>query len=156
MSFRRKLLQIKANWEIWEKRLSVASAVSLAAAAAANVGLFFSARGTPSLPGTVFSWLYLILWSLAAILLRNRAGWVRAACIVRWAAVASILLGIAASGGDGLFSALCVIPYAVCTSVYGGLSRAAWVAYLLPLAQAVAAALLFRRLRRRKAGQDGR
>ena len=95
-------------------------------------------------------------WFPAAILLRDRERWIRAARIVRWTAVWSILLGIAAgaSGGMGLFSAVCVMPYAVFTSLYSGLSQPAWVSYALPLAQAAAASLLFRRLRRKKGERE--
>lgn len=58
-----------------------------------------------------------------------------------------------AGGGLGLFSAVCVMPYAVFTSAYSGLSQGAWVSYFLPLAQAVTASLLARRLRRKEAKQ---
>ena len=155
MSLRQKLLQIKADWEKWEDRLSIAVAVFFAAAIAANVGLFFSVRKTPSFFGAAFSWLYALSWFPAAILLRNRAKWVRAVSIVRWTAVGAILLGIAAGagGGLGLLSAVCVMPYAVFTSAYSGLSQGAWVSYFLPLAQAVTASLLARRLRRKEAKQ---
>jgi len=87
MSLRQKLLQIKADWEKWEDRLSIAVAVFFAAAIAANVGLFFSVRKTPSFFGAAFSWLYAVSWFPAAILLRNRAKRVRAVSIVRWTAV---------------------------------------------------------------------
>ena len=152
MSLRRRLLEFKANREKWEARLSIALAVCFAAAIAANVGLFFSVRKTPSPLGAACSWLYTVSWAPAALFLRDRARWVRAALIVRWAAVGAILLGIAAGAGGGMgwFSALCVMPYALFTSAYAGLSRGAWVSYLLPLAQAAAASLLFRRLRRRQ------
>ena len=151
MSLRQKLLQIRADWDKWADRLSIAVAVFFAAAIVFNVGLFFSVRRTPSFFGAAVSWLYLISWSLAAILLRNQARWVRTARAVRWAAVAAILLGLAAGtgGGMGFLSAVCVMPYAVFTSAYSGLAPAAWVNYVLPLAQAAAASLLSRRLRRR-------
>ncbi|MCI8813257.1 MAG: hypothetical protein HFG12_08485 [Oscillibacter sp.] len=150
MSLRRKLLAMKADWEKWENRISIAVAVFFAGAVIANAGLFFSVRKTPSFFGAAFSWLYAVSWFPAAMLLRDRAGWVRAAVILRWTAVAAILLGIAAGagGGLGLFSALCVMPYALFISAYSGLSQPAWVSYLLPLAQAVTASLLSRRLRR--------
>lgn len=152
MSLRRRLLEFKANREKWENRLAIAAAVCFAAAIAANVGAFFSPRGTPSPLGTACSWLYAVFWTPAAVFLRDRTRWVRTVLIVRWTAVGAILLGIAAGagGGTGWFSALCVMPYAVFTSVYLGLSREAWLLYLLPLAQAAAASLLFRRLRRRQ------
>ena len=113
MSLRQKLLEIKSDWEKWGDRLSVATAVFFAGAIASNVGLFFSVRKTPSFLGAAFSWLYVTSWFPAAILLRDRERWIRAARIVRWTAVWSILLGIAAgaSGGMGLFSAVCVMPY---------------------------------------------
>ena len=156
MSLRQKLLEIKSDWEKWGDRLSVATAVFFAGAIASNVGLFFSVRKTPSFFGAAFSWLYVTSWFPAAILLRDRERWIRAARIVRWTAVWSILLGIAAgaSGGMGLFSAVCVMPYAVFTSLYSGLSQPAWVSYALPLAQAAAASLLFRRLRRKKGERE--
>lgn len=152
MSLRQKLLEIKANWEQWEDGLGIAIAVFFVGAVAANAGLFFSVRKTPFLLGTAFSWLYAPSWFLGAILLRNRDQWVRTICTVRWTAVGAILLGIAAgaSGGMGFFSALCVMPYALFVSPYSGLSQEAWVSYLLPLAQAVTASLLARRLRRQK------
>lgn len=157
MSPWKRLAQIRADWDRWADRLSIAVAVFFAAAIVLNIGLFFSARKTPSLPGAAFSWLYLISWSLAAIVLRNRTRWVRAARAVRWAAVAAILLGLAAgaSGGMGFLSALCVMPYAVFTSVYSGLSLGAWVNYVLPLVQAATVSLLSRRLRRRKQDPNG-
>ena len=156
MSLRRKLLEIKSDWEKWGDRLSVATAVFFAGAIASNVGLFFSVRKTPSFLGAAFSWLYVTSWFPAAILLRDRERWIRAARIVRWTAVWSILLGIAAgaSGGMGLFSAVCVMPYAVFTSLYSGLSQPAWVSYALPRAQAAGASLLFRRLRRKKGERE--
>lgn len=151
MSLRRKLLAIKADWEKWENRLMIAEGVFFAAAIVCNAGLFFSVRKTPSFFGAAFSWLYVVFWFPGAVLLRNRARWVRAVGIVRWTAVGAILLGIAASasGGMGWFSALCVMPYALFTSAYSGLFQPAWVSYLLPLAQAVTASLLSRRLRRK-------
>lgn len=152
MSLRHKLLAIKADWEKWEDGLIFAMAVFFAGAVAANVGLFFSVRKTPSLPGAAFSWLYAVSWFPGALLLRNRERWLRAVRIVRWAAVGAILLGMiaAAAGGLGLLSALCVMPYAVFTAPYSGLSQPAWVSYVLPLAQAVTASVLSRRLRRKR------
>ena len=97
MSLRRKLLEIKANWEKWEDRLAIAAEGLFAAAVAANVGRFFSVRKDPSLLGAVCSWLYLITWVLAAILLRNRTKWIRTVLIVRWTGVAAVLLAFAAS-----------------------------------------------------------
>ena len=47
MSLRRKLLEIKANWEKWEDRLAIAAEGLFAAAVAANVGRFFSVRKVP-------------------------------------------------------------------------------------------------------------
>ena len=93
MSLRRKLLAMKADWEKWENRISIAVAVFFAGAVIANAGLFFSVRKTPSFFGAAFSWLYAVSWFPAAMLLRNRARWVRAAVILRWTAVAAILLG---------------------------------------------------------------
>lgn len=156
MSLRQKLLHIKADWEKWEKRISIAVAVFFAGAVITNVGLFFSVRKTPSFFGAAFSWLYVVSWFPAAVLLRNRVRWVRAVRAVRWAAAGAILLGIAAGagGGLGLFSAVCVMPYAVFTSAYTGLSQGAWVSYFLPLAQAATASFLFRRLRRKNAKQQ--
>lgn len=150
MSLRTRLIAVKANWDKWENGLAIAVAVCFAGAVLCNVGLFFSVRKTPSLPGAVFSWAYVVSWPLGALLLRNRGDVLRLAVIVRWAAVAAMVLGIAASGGTGIFSALCVMPYALFISAYAGLSQAAWLSYLLPLAQAVTAALLVRRLRRRR------
>lgn len=157
MSLRLKLLTIKADWEKWENRLMIAVAVFFAAAVIANVGLFFSVRKTPSFFGAAFSWLYLLSWFLAAILLRDRARWVRAVRIVRWTAVGAILLGIAAGagGGMGLLSAAGVMPYALFISAYSGLSQRAWVSYLLLLVQAVTALLLSRRLRRKRTERGG-
>lgn len=150
MSLRTRLIAIKANWDKWENGLAVAVAVCFAGAVLCNVGLFFSARKTPSLPGTAFSWAYTASWFLGALLLRNRGDLLRIAGIVRWTAVAAIFLGIAVSGGTGVLSALCVMPYALFVSAYAGLSQRAWVSYLLSLAQAVTAALLSRRLRRKR------
>ncbi len=79
MSLRRKLLEIKANWEKWEDRLAIAA--------------------------------------------------------------------------EGLFSSVCVIPYAAFISAYSGLSQEAWLYYLLLFAQALAASGLSRRLRRRQKKQ---
>ena len=72
MSLRRKLLAMKADWEKWENRISIAVAVFFAGAVIANAGLFFSVRKTPSFFGAAFSWLYVTSWFLAAILLRDR------------------------------------------------------------------------------------
>lgn len=156
MSLRTRLIAVRANRDKWEDRLTVAVAVCFAGAVLCNVGLFFSVRKTPSFLGAAFSWLYVASWSLGACLLRDRVRWVRAVCIIRWTTVGSILLGIAAgaSGGMGWFSALCVLPYALFTSAYSGLSLGAWASYLLPLVQAVTAALLLRRLGRRRAEQQ--
>lgn len=150
MSLRRRLLQVKADREKWENRLALAVAVFFAGAIVCNLRLFFSVCKTPSFFGAAFSWLYAASWLPAAVLLRRRAEWLRAAWAVRWAAVGCIILGIAASagGGMGVFSAVCVMPYAVFTSVYAGLAPAAWMNYGLPLAQAVVVTVLFRRLRR--------
>lgn len=150
MSLRTRLIAVKANWDKWENGLAIAVAVCFAGAVLCNVGLFFSVRKTPSFFGAVFSWAYVVSWPLGALLLRNRGDVLRLAVIVRWAAVAAMVLGIAASGGTGIFSALCVMPYALFVSAYTGLSQAAWLSYLLALAQAVTAALLVRRLRRRR------
>ncbi len=152
MSLRRKLLEIKANWEKWEDRLAIAAEGLFAAAVAANVGRFFSVRKDPSLLGAVCSWLYLITWVLAAILLRNRTKWIRTVLIVRWTGVAAVLLAFAASasGSVNSFSSVCVIPYAAFISAYSGLSQEAWLYYLLLFAQALAASGLSRRLRRRQ------
>lgn len=150
MSLRTRLIAVKANWDKWENGLAIAVAVCFAGAVLCNVGLFFSVQKTPSFFGTAFSWLYVVLWWPAALLLRNRGDVLRLAVIVRRAAVAAMVLGIAASGGTGIFSALCVMPYALFVSAYAGLSQAAWLSYLLALAQAVTAALLVRRLRRRR------
>ncbi len=157
MSLRQKLLAVKADWEKWEDGLMIAITAFFAASIAANVGLFFSVRKTPSVPGAAFSWLYVVSWFAGALLLRNRAAWVRAVRAVRWAAVGAILLGIAAGagGGMGLLSALCVMPYAVLVSPYSGLSQPAWVSYFLPLVQAAAASLLSRRLRRKRTDRPG-
>lgn len=155
MSLRQKLLRVRADWEKWEDGLAIAGAVFFAASIACNIGLFFSVRKTPSLPGAAASWLYVVFWFLGALLLRNRVRWMRIVHIVRWTAVWAIVLGIAAgaAGELGLFSALCVMPYAVFTAPYSGLSQPAWVSYFLPLVQAVTVSLLSRRLRRKKGRQ---
>lgn len=150
MSLRMRLIAVKANWDKWENALAIAVAACFAGAVLCNVGLFFSVRKTPSLPGAAFSWAYVVLWPLGALLLRNRGDVLRLAVIVRWTAAAAAALGVAASGGTGVLSALCVMPYALFLSAYAGLSRAAGLSYLLILAQAAAAALLFRRLRRKR------
>lgn len=151
MSLRMRLISLKADGEQWENALAAAVAVCFAGAVLGNVRLFFSVRKTPSLFGAVFSWAYVISWPLGALLLRNRRDLLRISLIVRWAAVGAVLLGIAASGGTGAFSALCVMPYALFLSAYAGLDGGALVSYGLILAQALAAALLLRRLRRREA-----
>lgn len=150
MSLRMRLISLKADGELWENALAVAVAVCFAAAVLGNVGLFFSVRKTPSLLGAVFSWAYVLSWLLGALLLRNRKNLLRLAVIVRWAAVAAVALGIAASGGTGALSALCVLPYALFLSAYAGLDGGALVSYGLALAQAVTASLLLRRLRRKQ------
>lgn len=150
MSLRMRLIAVKANWDKWENALAIAVAACFAGAVLCNVGLFFSVRKTPSLPGAAFSRAYVVLWPLGALLLRNRGDVLRLAVIVRWTAAAAAALGVAASGGTGVLSALGVMPYALFLSAYAGLSRAAWLSYLLILAQAAAAALLFRRLRRKR------
>lgn len=154
MSFQMRWLRFKANRDMWERRVSAAAAVLFAAAAAVNAGPLFCGGGVTAL-GAVCSRLYLAVWFSAAVFLRNRAGWVRAACIVRWTAAASVLLGAAASGGDGLFSALCVVPYAVFISVYGGLGRRAWVYFVLLSVQALVASGLSLRLRRKRRAAGG-
>ena len=156
MSLRSRLISLKANRNKWENVLAAAVAACFAGAVLCNVGLFFSVRRTPSLLGAAFSRLYVVSWFLGAVFLRDRARWVRAVCAVRWTAAGAILLGIAAGAGGGMgwFSALCVMPYALFTSAYSGLSLGAWATYLLPLVQAVTAALLLRRLGRRRADRQ--
>ena len=71
MSLRRKLLAMKADWEKWENRISIAVAVFFAGAVIANAGLFFSVRKTPSFFGAAFSWLYAVSWFPAAQRIRQ-------------------------------------------------------------------------------------
>lgn len=146
-----RLLTKTGDWRPWEAGLLVAVGALFAAAAAANVGPLFFGGGDTSIPGAIFSYLYLAAWVLAACLLRDRAGWVYAAFAVRWAAALSAALSVAtlALDGDGPFSIACVMLYAVFVSVYGGLFSAAWIYYLLLLVQAAVASLLLFRLRRR-------
>lgn len=156
MPFRTRWLQFKANRKLWEDRVFIAAVVLFAAAAAANAGPMFW-NGGITIPGAVCSWLYLAVWFSAAVFLRNRAGWVRTALIARWSAVAAVLLALAvtASGSANMLASVCVLPYAVFIAVYGGLGRAGWVYYALLALQAMIAAGLFVRLRkkRRKAGE---
>lgn len=158
MSLRMRLIEIKADWEVWEDRLALATGVLLAAASAANAGRFFSVRKGPTLLGASLSWLYMGAWFLGAVLLRNRERWVRRTLLVRWTAVGSILLGLAVSARSrvSLLSSLCTLPYALFVSAYCGLPPKAWLYYALPLAQAVIASLLARRLRRRRAAERER
>lgn len=150
MSFQMRWISMKANWDQWENALAAAVAVCFAVAVLCNLGLFFSVRKTPSFFGAVFSWAYVISWPLGALVLRDRGDLLRISLIARWAAVGAIALGIAASGGTGALSALCVLPYALFLSAYTGLGGRALVFYGLALAQAVTAALLVRRLGRRR------
>lgn len=156
MSLRMRLIEIKADWEIWENWLARATGVLLLLAMAGNAGRFFSVRKDPSFLGASLSWLYMGAWLLGAVLLRNRETWVRRTRLVRWTAVASILLGLAVSTQDSVnpVSSLFTLPYALFVSAYYGLPQKAWLYYALPLAQAVTATLLARRLRRRKRARD--
>lgn len=152
MSLRTRLIEIKADWEIWEIRLARATGILLAAAVIANAGRFFSVRKDPTLLGACLSWLYMGAWFLGAALLRNRERWVRWTCGVRWAAVGSILLALAVSVRSevSLASSFCTVPYALFVSAYYGLPPKAWLYYAVALVQAVIAALLARRMRKRK------
>lgn len=151
MRFRMRWLQFKADRERWEDRVFIAAVVLFGAAAAVNVGPLFWNGGITVL-GAVCSWLYLAVWFSAAVFLRDRAGWVRTALAVRWSAAASVLLALAAtaSGGAGMLSSVCVVPYAVFIAVYGGLGRTAWVYYALLSLQALVALGLFVRLRKKR------
>ena len=152
MSLRTRLIEIKADWEIWENRLARATGVLLLLAMGGNAGRFFSVRKGPTLLGASLSWLYMGAWFLGALLLRNRETWVRRTRLVRWTAVGAILLGLAVSARDSVspVSALLTLPYALFVSAYYGLPPKAWLYYALPLVQAVTASLLARRLRRRR------
>ena len=156
MSLRTQLIEIKADWDVWESRLATATGVLLVAASLANVGRFFSVRREPTLLGACLSWLYLGAWCLGAILLRDREKWVRRTRAVRWCAVGAILLGLAVSARDSvnLISSLFTLPYALFVSAYYGLPSMAWLYYALALSQAVIASLLGRRLRRRQAEEE--
>ena len=69
-----RLLTKTGDWRPWEAGLLVAVGALFAAAAAANVGPLFFGGGDTSIPGAIFSYLYLAAWVLAACLLRDRAG----------------------------------------------------------------------------------
>lgn len=152
MSLRMRMIEIKADWDVWETRLAAATGVLLAASSLANVGRFFSVHKAPTLLGACLSWLYLGAWFLGAVLLRDREHWVRRTRAVRWIAVLSILLGLAVGTQASVnpVSSLFTLPYALFVAVYFGLPPMAWLYYAMALVQAVTASLLARRLRRRK------
>lgn len=153
MVFPGKLLWSRVHRRQWENGLFIAVVLLFTASMAANVGPLFW-NGEITALGAVCSWLYLAAWSLAAAVLRNRAGWVCTAFAVRWSAVAAVFLALAvsASGGVSVLASACLAPYAVFISVYGGLARKAWISFALLAGQALIASGFFVRLRRRGAG----
>lgn len=140
----------------WENGLIAATIALFAAATAVNMdSLFFSVRREPTAFGFVCSALYLTVWLSAALLLKDRAGWVRLAFAVRWTVLLVIALAVTAdaSAGYSVFSAVRAMAYALSISAYGGLPRIFWLYYLLPAVQAlIAGALLVRRRKLRPEG----
>lgn len=108
--------------------------------------------------GSFCSCLYLVLWFAAAVVLRNRRGWVWTAFAVRWATAAAICLTAFLVRREldiqyEICAVLAYLPYGALLPVYGGIHsrffHSGWF-YLLPAAQAIVSTGLLIRVKRRE------
>lgn len=142
----------RAKYEAW---LFMMLVLVFCTSSIINFKSLFSAYEYFSCLGFLLSHLYIILWFLSSIILRNNKGWVKTAFIVSWATFISLFLtSFLTHNGLDLKYAICevfaLVPFGVLIPVYGGLYSEflrSSLFRILPLTQAIISTALFCRMK---------